>query len=287
MKVNIISYEPVGDWILGKFALRMNGCLNALGVESNISSAPDYTADINHHIFYLMWSGAKTTHDTTMITHVDSQQRLDAVKAQSKVAHGICMSRDTLQFLVNRGVDGSRLSYVNPAQDGVIKPRKLNIGITTRLYADGRKREGIVLDLCKQIDPGTFKFTIIGAGWEAIVGKMKGLGFEVDYYGFEYKSYTSLVPTFDYYFYPAFEEEGSMGTLDALAAGVKTIVPCAGFHADLNGGITYSYFDLPQLIEVFREIKAERDDRVKVVADWTWEGYTKKHIAIWESILGI
>ena len=63
-----------------------------------------------------------------------------------------------------------------------------------------------------------------------------------DNYRVDYDEIKSHVPYFDYYFYPGLDE-GSLGTLDALAAGVKTIVTNQGFHLDLTNGVTHGFWD--------------------------------------------
>ena len=54
MNVRIVCYEDVDAWILGKFALRLCENLILQGVQADISKAPDNSADINHHIIYLV-----------------------------------------------------------------------------------------------------------------------------------------------------------------------------------------------------------------------------------------
>lgn len=49
------------------------------------------------------------------------------------------------------------------------------------------------------------------------------MGFQVDYYSeFIYEEYLKLMPSLDYYLFWGFDE-GSMGYLDALRAGVKRL----------------------------------------------------------------
>jgi len=56
--------------------------------------------------------------------------------------------------------------------------------------------------------------------------------FEVEYHeNFDYEVYKELIPTLDYYLYVG-KDEGQMGFIDALAAGIPTIVTPQGFHLD-------------------------------------------------------
>ena len=99
-----------------------------------------------------------------------------------------------------------------------------------------------------------------------------------------YEAILGRLTHFDYYLYMGWDE-GSMGTLDALAAGVKTIVTPQGFHLDLPGGITHSFHDGRELVEVFRSIAADRQQRIDSVKDLTWTEYARKHAIVWRALL--
>ena len=90
------------------------------------------------------------------------------------------------------------------------------------------------MDIGGQLDPDYFHFKIMGAGWDKIVKQMRCMGFEIDYYAdFDYDVYVRMIQTLDYYLFWGFDE-GSMGYLDALAAGVETIVTPQGYHWTLE-----------------------------------------------------
>ena len=90
----------------------------------------------------------------------------------------------------------------------------------------------------------------------------------------------------DYYLYWGFDE-GSMGYLDALAAGIGTIVTPQGYHLDFKGGPTYSCNTVQDFEDVLLELEMNRKKIVNSVKKHTWSNYTKKHLEIWKSILGI
>jgi glycosyltransferase involved in cell wall biosynthesis len=286
MKVQLVCYEDIEKWILGKFAKNLNIELRKLGVDSNIGYSPDLAADINHHIIYLGYNGQKTTTDTLMITHVDQLDKLNVLKDQLNQAQmGICMSNQTVQELATAGIPRSKLCFVDPAQDGIIKPRQTVIGLTTKVHPDGRKRENLVLALVQVIKPSEFRFKIMGEGWDEIVEKMRNLDFEVEHYdAFNYEQYVKLIPTLDYYLYCG-NDEGQMGVIDALAAGVPTIITPQGYHLDIDGGIVYPIQSLNDMIRVFEEIAEKKRNLVRSVTDWTWANYAKKHLHIWQYLL--
>ncbi|MDO8803075.1 MAG: glycosyltransferase [Elusimicrobiota bacterium] len=286
MKVNIVSYEDPGLWIFGKFAKKLHEEVSRAGVQCALSREPDPAADINHHISYINYRGEARGADTLMITHVDTLHKLQMLKGQlAKAAMGICMSRETQQKLVSSGLPADRLCYINPAHDGVIKPRPLVLGITSKVHADGRKGEETIAALCKKISPLDFRFIIMGAGWKETAEKMRALGFGVDYYGdFDYGKYTELVPSFDYYLYIS-HDEGSMGFLDALSAGVQTMVTPQGYHLDAPGGLTLPVNDAEELAVACLAIAAKRRALPQSVASWTWPNYARKHIDLWHRLL--
>ena len=288
MKVRIVCYEDVDAWILGKFARRLRDNLELLGTKADIAKVPDRTADINHHIIYYDYDGEATTTETVMVTHIDMAAKVKMLKHQlKKAAMGICMSYETVEKLTSQGISRSKLCYVNPAHDGVMKPRKVIVGITSKVQATGCKREYLLAHLADRIPPDGFRFKIMGSGWESIVQKLKLSGIEVDYYDcFEYDKYLELIAGLDYYLYLG-QDEGSMGFLDALAAGVETIVTPQGFHLDAPGGITFAFNQIEELEKIFLDIWSKKRSLVRSVSSWTWSEYARKHMLIWQYLLSL
>lgn len=274
-------------WILSKFANRMKEQLELRGIKAEIGNCIDLNADINHHIAFHEYEPIGDAHDTLMITHIDSLNKVNLLKHQLKTARmGICMSRETMDYLNVCGVPRSKLCYINPAQDGGIKVKKYILGITHRNHEDGRKRNSVLIDICKELDPMYFHFKIMGDGWEKIVEQLNDMGFEVDYYPeFVYDTYTQLIPSLDYYLFWGFDE-GSMGYLDALAAGVDTIVTPQGYHLDIRDGITYPCRIVKDFVNVLLELQNARKKRAQSVSDWTWSNYVDKHLMVWKYLLG-
>lgn len=276
-------------WILSKFAHKMKEQLELRGIRAEIAECIDLTADINHHIPYHQYRPVRECNDTLMITHVDSLQKLTLLKKQLQVAKmGICMSRDTMKTLVSYGVPREKLCYINPAQDGMIKPKKYIVGITHRNYemVDNRKRIHALVDIGGQLDPDYFHFKIMGAGWDKIVKQMRCMGFEIDYYAdFDYDVYVRMIQTLDYYLFWGFDE-GSMGYLDALAAGVETIVTPQGYHLDIRNGIDYPCRIVQDFIDVLSELQNKRKRKAASVEGLTWEHYVEKHLEVWHYLLG-
>ncbi|HXP89748.1 MAG TPA: glycosyltransferase [Fibrobacteria bacterium] len=286
MKVRIVCYEDVDLWILGKFATKLRENLLAMGTQADIAKVPDPTADINHHIIYFDYDGRKNSTDTVMITHLDSDWKVDKVRAQLGNAElGICMSAETARMLESKGVPGDRLCHVLPAHDGVMRPRPINIGLTSKIHGDGRKREHLLPRLASGISSEDFRFTIMGAGWEGIVDSLRALGFSVEYHdAFDHELNRRLVPQFDHYLYLGLDE-GAMGFVDALAAGVPTIATPQGYHLDAPGGLVAPFTTFEELEEVFRRLSDRRSMLTESVKTWTWRDYAAKHLELWEYLL--
>lgn len=284
--VNLVCYEGTG-WILGKFALRMQEQLEKRGIRAVISQRADEDADINHHIDFCMYEPVADNRDTLMITHILHRDAAEMAIHQLKTAHmGICMSKETMDRLVLLGAPREKLCYVNPAHDGVIRPKKFILGITNKTHDDCRKKEGALISLCKVLDPDYFAFKIMGSGWNDIVASIKSMGFQTDYYGeFDYDEYVKLIPSLDYYLYWGFDE-GSMGYLDALAAGVETLVTPQGFHLDVKDGITCPCRTVKDFADILLQLQEQRKKKTESVREWTWEKYVDKHMKIWNYILG-
>ncbi len=282
--VNLVCNDK--GWILSKFANRMQQYLEKNGIQAFISGNTRADVDINHHIqggFYTPYRN-----DTLMITHLDDYKKLDILKKQLKTARmGICMSRETLNILKSYGIPANRLCYINPAHDSAVKAKKYVIGITHRCYDryDVRKRANAILDILEGIDSSYFRFIIMGSGWENVIGRLGDKGFEVAYYNeFIYDIYVELMQEIDYFLYTGFDE-GSMGYLDALAAGAGTIVTPQGFHLDAGCDIDYPCRTVAQFRDAFMDLQRKREKKVSAVREWTWNNYVKKHMEIWDYIL--
>lgn len=274
-------------WILQKFAKRMQDELHKRGYDCTIDDTVNPAAHINHHVSYGSCEPILPLNETFMITHIDSYNKVELIKHQLKTAlMGICMSRETMEKLTAYGVPREKLCYVNPAQDGIIKPKKYVLGITHRIYEDHRKKVDVLVDLCKALDPAFFSFKIMGTGWDSIVASIRDMGFHVNYYReFDYEEYTKLIPSLDYYLFWGFDE-GSMGFLDALRAGIETIVTPQGYHLDIKDSITYPCRTIKDFKETLLFLQEKRKKIVTSVDTWTWGNFVEKHLEIWNYLLG-
>lgn len=298
LKARLVVGAGDCDWILGKFAVRLQENLGAWGVVADIDDSPSDCADINHWIFYAhpWWVAEemqrKKSPTTVTITHIDDPIKLRILKdVLAKSADcGICLSRMCVDDLVQRGIPRAQLCYITPAHDNAVRPQRLVIGITSRVYSDGRKRESLLVKLSQAMRLDLFHFEILGSGWEPTIEHLERAGATVRYspgtdnYRNDYAVLLERLQTFDYYLYMGLEG-GSMGLFDALAAGIQTIVTREGFHLDIEGGITHGFWDGQEMIDIFRQIARDRQRRIDSVKDLTWNEYARRHALVWRAML--
>ena len=289
LKVNIVCYEDTKSWILGKFALRLQEELCATpGVECVVSDSVLSGFDIVHHIIYIADFEPNFALNTTMVTHVDETSKISRLKnLLDKKVFGICMSEDTRKMLISQGCDQRFLKVVHPAHEFDVKKRKTNLLITSRLYDDGRKNEGSLIDIFQEIEPSVFKLTIMGQGWDQVVKKIKSYNIEVEYHAdFNKEIYSGLFSDADYFLYLG-HDEGSMGYLDALNAGVTPLVTNQGFHKDLKikDGIYFDSFS--DLKKILTNLEKQSLDRIQMVENLSWKTYARRHYELWSELLKI
>jgi hypothetical protein len=294
IKIKVCLVLKDRGWILEKMASRLADELPNWGVDAKIDSLPSSKADINHWMLYYDLEGNLYSKNTLAITHVDRFAKLHILKRRlEKFDLGICLSRMTLERLVLSGIPRHKLCYITPAHDGNIKPNRIVIGITSQIRPDGAKREHILIQMARAIRLDTFHFEIVGPGWEQVIPYFEAAGATVSYSPGLYKKDNAKhlhlimekLKCFDYYLYMGWDE-GSMGILDALAAGIPTIVTPQGFHLDINGGITHPFSSTSELCAIFKRLADERQSRADCVARLTWNEYARQHALAWHALLG-
>jgi hypothetical protein len=288
LHVHLVLSPENSGWIIQKMAERIAEFAGEFNARITISDKPDPNAAINHWMSYAFANVPQATPATMMITHLDDLYKINLVKSelQAGIDIGICISSHHRQFLIDNEIPAQSLAYIVPGHDFVAKPRRIVVGLTTRVYPDGRKREFMLEALAGSVRLDALRFRIFGSGWEKVIPKLQAAGAEVDYYpgtddyAADYQDIVDAIPDFDYYLYLG-RDEGSLGTLDALAAGVKTIVAPQGFHCDLPYGITHSFWDQDELNSIFLEIITGRNRRCDAVSQFSWREYSRQHILLW------
>lgn len=291
MRICIVLAPQNAGWVIGKMAHRLCEALRQLGCDVEVASQPDELADINHWMSFAFADGCSVSLNTMFVTHADDPFKVNLIRERlgGPIQMAFCMSSHAMQELVELGVPAASLWYVLPAIDALIAPRRIRIGITTRVYDDGRKREVFLSRLARDMRLDSFHFDIFGEGWDAVVRALEESGASVsfepgtsDWQG-DYQRIREAIPNFDYYLYLGMDE-GSLGTLDAVSAGVKTIVTAQGFHLALPDGITHPFIDYDQLQAIFRELSADAERASARLSQWTWDTYAREHLGVWDAM---
>lgn len=292
MKVRVIVDRENASWILGKMGERLVRELAVRGADVSLAHEPLDGADINHWMSYANVTGRVGRASTMAITHIDDPYKTAHLTAllRERFDLGICMSRDMMQALIGWGVPAEGLWYVLPALDAPPEPARIRIAIATRLYPDGRKRESLLERLADEIDLSPFHFEIAGSGWDAVVPRLRDAGASVSWdpggadYQADYEKILQSMRTCGHYLYLGMDE-GSLGTLDAVALGLRTIVTPQGFHLEIPGGIDEPVRTYDDLRGAFTRLATARNARVEGIRSWSWSELANDHLRIWSILL--
>ena len=293
LKVKVVLSKQNEGWVIEKMADRLCQSLVALGCDATVGNDPDPSADVNQWMSYAFADGCPGTINTMMVTHPDDPFKVGLIKERvnsGAIQLALCMSSHTANELATFGVPRERLWYVLPALDAGVVPRRIRLGITGRIYDDGRKREWMLKRLAGEMSLERFRFEIFGPGWESTGEALRLAGAEVlidsgteDWIG-DYSRIRSSIPEWDYCLYLGMDE-GCLGTLDAVSAGIKTIVTAQGFHNDIPGGITHPFTEYSELKKILENIDHEKAERDGLLTDWTWANYAADHLEIWKAMI--
>ena len=290
MKINIVNLDKDG-WILTKFAKNIYRELKKKGLEVFLSKKPKEHVDVNHYIIFLFLKNKEeffpaNTINTTMLTHVNDQIRYDKIRSTASFLDaGIAMSKHHGNEIIKKKLGLKKVYYVLPPHDNDQIIKKVNFGIFSNTYSDGRKNEKVLLDVLSKLDTELFKITIIGKGWKKIVDGLRQNNVEVKYYSFFFRTiYLKEFNKIDYLIYLG-NDEGSMTFMDAIQFGIKTIMIPQGFQYDLKQLVTHHLKkDLSNLNEILVKILNDKKKFKKYKDSLTWETYVNNHIKIWEEL---
>ena len=282
--------------LIGPRSEHLAEALRANGDTIEEADQPSDDVDVNHWLSVdLAWQWRDTlsrgpAKHTLAITRPKDPDSALQIAGCRFLDAAVCSSQAARDELHKRGVARTRLHVIEPAHDGRMRPRRLVIGITSKMYPDLRKREDLLLQLSLEMSLAAFEFRIFGDGWETVIAALEDAGATVvcdpgsPDRDADYARIVAAVPQFDYYLYTGLDE-GSMGYLDAVTAGVQTIVTTQGFHLDVPGGITHPFVHLDELRAIFERIGSARAERAALVENLTWKAHASKHRRLWLDLL--
>ncbi|MAI59685.1 MAG: hypothetical protein CMM92_01535 [Rickettsiales bacterium] len=291
MIINIINLDQDG-WILTKISKKLVINLRNLGHKVYLGKKPLKNVDVNHYIIFLFQKENealyfRNTVNTSMLTHVNDELRFNKLRKISKFLDaGIAFSDDHRKFIKSKSLGLKNIFFVLPPADGDLEIKKINFGIFTNLYRDGRKEEKIFYDTFSRVNPDFAKLTIIGKGWKPYVEKLRNKGMEIDYDRFFFRwNYLKKLQSLDYLIYLG-QDEGSMSFMDAIQIGLKTIMIPQGFQKDLQKFITHKLDpSLKNFFSTINKITNQKKKFAGVKKILTWENYAKEHVMIWEKLI--
>jgi glycosyltransferase involved in cell wall biosynthesis len=285
-KVNILSYEPQGGWILWDYAVRLNHELLKFGINSQINHSQLENFDITYHINYAGLSDVTVGGlHCTMITHIDEKWKFDVIiKHAAAGVYGICLSNDTARHMKNLSGYTTFCGIRLPA---MIQPKHhtISVFLSSRCYSDGRKNEHWIEQFYTLFPQNLLNLSIMGAGWDDIVVKGVQNGYNISYYpDFIRDKYLDILSKADYMLYLGFDE-GAVSVADAAAMGVKSIASAQGFHLELADDMVL-YTDVQELIAIGKSIVNDvqiRNLRSNNAANWNQ--YAESHINLWSQLI--
>lgn len=286
MRVNVLSYEPAGGWILYDYAVRLADALRPHVQASVVGSAQQAGFDVTFHINYagLRQIQAPGLH-CSLVTHIDTADKLALVRAQAASGiWGLCMSDDTTRRM-NTLTGQARFVNLPPPAMLAAEPKRLQVMISGRLYADGRKNDAWSLDFFRRFEPQDLQIRVMGAGWEEPLAQLRALGYAVEHAAsFDRPRYLDWLRSADHLLYTG-HDEGALSTLDALLFGVTPIVTAQGYHLEQEGPILLfsTHAQLMQIADRLRRELAETNAIRQRMTDW--DAFAARHVAFWRSQL--
>jgi len=287
MIINLVLHPENRGWIIEKFGMRLAENLTASGHNVTLGEAIIPNVDVTH---FLSYNFVEQSHGfrTAMVTHIDDILKINHLKQileRGTIDKLICMSQSTIEHLVKNGLPRDSMTYVLPAVDYLPKRKRIKIGLSGRLYKDGRKNESWLKDLAKGMPLDNFEFYIFGSGWTNVSDWLVSshavvtIHEETNDYSFDHEVILEHLSSLDFWMYLGFDE-GSMGSLDAALAGVPLIITPQGFHLDLKLAKSLWVDSSSELLRIMKELSSEKPNELDYEY-WTWTRYSEDHLAIW------
>jgi hypothetical protein len=286
MRVNILSYEPAGGWILYDYAAKLAEHLrpHVEHVALGFAQAPGF--DVTFHVNYACLRQVQVPGlHSTMVTHIDTADKFKLVGAQAAAdIWGFCMSEETARRLNTLTGHARFLNFAPPAMMAA-EHKRLTVMIAGRLYEDGRKNEAWALDFFKAFRSENLLIRVMGSGWEERLAELQALGYAVELSAqFDKARYVEWLRSSDHLLVTGYDE-GALSTLDAMLFDVVPIVTAQGYHLGQEGEII-TYATREQLLVIAQRLQEKLDGTNGIRQRLTdWDGFAKQHALRWREIL--
>ena len=286
MRVNVLSYEPEGGWILYDYAAKLAQHLRPHVDQATVGFEQAAGFDVTLHVNYagLRKIQAPGLH-CTMVTHIDTADKFNLVRSQAMAGvWGLCMSDETCRRLNTLSGLPRFLNFAPPAMTAA-EHQRLSVMMSGRLYEDGRKNEAWAIDFFKAFKPQDLLLRVMGAGWEASLAGLRQQGYQIEHVAqFERQRYLDWLRSSDHLLYTG-HDEGALSTLDAILFGVVPIVTAQGYHLEQAGELI-SFATHAQLMAVAARLQRRLDETNSMRQRMTdWDGFARKHVQAWRQRL--
>ena len=286
MRVNVLSYEPAGGWILYDYAARLAQHLQAQVGQVTLGFQQAAGFDVTFHVNY---AGLRTIQapglHCTMVTHIDTADKFNLVRSQALAGvWGFCMSEETARRLNTLSGLNRFVGFAPPAMLPA-EHRRLTLLFAGRLYDDGRKNEAWALDFFRAFKPQDLVVRVMGAGWEGPLATLMREGYTVQHApAFDRALYVEWLRAADHLLITG-HDEGALSTLDAILFGVVPIVTAQGYHLEQEGELI-AYATHAQLMAVAARLQRQLDDTNAMRRRLTdWDGFALRHVQAWRQRL--
>jgi len=282
MRVNVLSYEPAGGWVLYDYAARLAEHLkpHVEQVTLGFSQAPGFDVTVHVNYFGLRQLRVPGMH-CSLVTHIDTADKFNLVRAQAAAGvWGLCMSEETTRRMNTLTGLPRFVNFAPPAMLAA-EHKRLTVMVSGRLYDDGRKNEAWSIDFFRAFRPQDLVVRVMGAGWESRLADLVRDGYTVEHVPhFDRPRYLEWLRSADHLLYTG-NDEGALSTLDALLFGVVPIVTAQGYHLEQQGEIL-TYATHEQLLAIAARLQRDLDDTNTQRRRLTdWDGFARRHAEFW------
>jgi len=260
------------------------------GCAWSVGGHPDSTADANYFFNYLVWiQRHHRWHDTPIggfFTHRDEANQLKA-KLWDQAAEGldlrtVCAKKYAdllrphgLTAIVRPPVELDKFT-IRPR----ISPSRPVVGVSGYTYKDNRKGERIVEKLAKSELAQRIDFKASGRDWP------------IPTQSYSWEQMPKFYRSLDVLLVPSLWEGIHMPSLEALACGVKVVIPPVGILPelpDVEGIYRYKTGDLGDMIRALEEAAfsgpVDREALRAVALPYSLENWCRDHAEAFEALL--
>ncbi len=286
MRVNVISYEPAGGWILYDYAKRLAEHLKPHVQQVDLSFEQRPGFDVNFHVNYGRFHEVKVPGmHSSLVTHIDTPKKFGLVNAQAQGGvWGFCMSEETARRLNELSGTTHFVNFAPPAMMPG-EHRRLEVLVSGRLYPDGRKNQAWAIEFFRCFAPRDLLIRAMGAGWGEWLAPLREAGYEVHHAeDFERGRYAEWLRASTHLLYTG-NDEGALSTLDALLYGVVPIVTAQGYHLEQEGELLL-FATREQLLAIGARLQTELDaDNTRRRRLTDWDRFARRHAEFWRAQL--